>query len=324
MKIDNYALSMWQTCPAKYWLRIKHNWAPRRASAALEAGKILHRGLEEWYRTGNLVKAMNAIKDAWPVDDPMEDWRNMEKVLATMVEYTRRYSLAHEPFKIVGADGGDPVIEASFSIPTGMYLDICAECGNNVGEYGKQTLVAEARDLVVMGKCPICFGDLEPIEYGGIFDLLVEWNGVAYVVDHKTTTQFGPYYYSQYNPNNQITGYVWGAEQMSGRKVGGAVINVIAWYRSQGTKFDRQITTRTPADIATWLENVRQVCNQIQRAEMLGEFPMNTSACTLYGACEFKRVHELSTEREREAMLSMSYEQRPWDHEARDEVAKNG
>lgn len=315
MRIDNTAHQLFLTCPAKFNLRMIQNWAPKKVSSALNAGKVLHSGLEEWYRSGNLVTSLQACRDAWPAGIISDDFRNLEKVLSTLVSYTRKYDA--EPWKIVGAAEGDPQVECSFTVPTGFYLNHCEACGfDNSGLEGWNG---------TQSQCANCGADLEPIEYGGIFDLLVEWAGTIYVVDHKTTTQFGQYYHTQWKPNNQITGYVWGAQQMSGRRVGGAVINVIAWYKASATKFDRHITTRDPADITAWLENVRQVANLIHRAKILNEFPMNTGSCTMYGKCEYHRVHEMSDERQQRGMLQMYYEQRPWDFERRDEEpAANG
>ncbi len=309
MILDNTALSTFLTCPAKYDLRMMQNWAPKKVSSALNAGKVLHRGLEEWYRTGNLVQSLQACKDEWPAGLISDDFRTLEKVLSTLVEYTKRWS--SEPWTILE-------VEQSFTQPTGLWLNLCPNCRRDCSDV--------LRDMNE-GETPTCYAcdtPLEPIEYGGIFDLLVEWSGKLYVLDHKTTTQFGSYYNYQWRPNNQITGYVWGAQQLSGRPVDGAIINITAWYKSSATKFDRHITNREPVDVAHWLENLRRVANIIHRARLLGEFPQNTSACTLYGLCEFHKVHERADPQQQAGMLSMYYEQRPWDHERRDEAAPTG
>lgn len=311
MILDNYTLTTFMTCPAKYQLNILQNWRPRRSSAALNAGQVLHKGLEEWYRTGSLSKALIAIHQAWPADHPVDDFRDLNKVISTMTAYANHYP--DEGFSVVGAKEGQPQLEVSFTLPTGMCLDVCNECSfDNVND----RLSGNMADPML---CNNCNAPLESIDYGGIFDLLVERQGMLYVVDHKTTTMFGPKYWYQYKPNNQITGYLWGAAKLSGARIGGSIINVIAWYKSQATKFDRQITTRSPAEIEVWLENVRMIANLIHRANLTGQYPLNTGACTLYGQCEYHRVHELATPREQQKMLEMHYEIRKWDHEARDE-----
>jgi hypothetical protein len=311
--LDNTTIETFTTCPAKYLLRIREGLAPKKVSSALNAGKVLHSGLEVWYKTGDLGQALQACKDKWDPTIVSDDFRNLEKILGTLVTYTKNYPT--EKFKILGVDTGDTIVEDSFTLPTGMVLDMCPVC--HFDHAKEHTAVREA---YLSGKCFNCDLPLEPIQYGGIFDLLVDWAGTLYVLDHKTTTQFGQYYHTQWKPNNQITGYVWGAQELSGRKVGGAVINVIAWYKASPTKFDRHITTRDAHDIVEWKENVRQIANLIHRANLLGEYPLVTKSCIMYGKCEYHMLHESSNPQVREGLKSMYYEHRPWDHERRDEV----
>ena len=314
MILDNTTIETFMTCPAKYLLRIKQGWAPKRVSSALNAGKILHTGLEVWYKTGSQLAAIQAVKDSWDPTIISDDFRNLEKILGTLATYTSVYP--SEKFKIIGADAGDPMVEVSFTLPMGMYLDMCPVCLHRQSHVFDD----ERRPEGWEPKCFNCGADLEPIEYGGIFDLLIDWAGTIYVMDHKTTTQFGSSYHNQWRPNNQITGYVWGAQELSGRRVGGAVINVIAWYKASATKFDRHITNRDPVDIVVWKENVRRIANLIQRANLLDEFPLNTKSCTLYGLCEYHRLHERSDPQVQQGLLQLHYEHRPWDHERRDEA----
>jgi hypothetical protein len=281
MKIDNFLLTMFQACPLKYKLRALEHWTARRKSAALGFGGALHEGLAAWYRTGDPRQALNAINNSWPDNLPVDDWRTKDKALQVMYDYMQRYS--REPFKVVGVPDA-PMIECTFTLDTGLTLE-----------------------------------DGEPIEYGGIFDGLVEWDGSVYVLEHKTTSQLGSFYFNQYNPNNQITGYIWAAGKLSGQRVGGAIINAVGLYKSSPTKFERQITNRNKVQIEEWLQNVKHVCQQIRDCERRGFWPMHTPSCTQYGRCEFHDVHVLGTERERNAMLEMSYHREEWSYEDRDD-----
>ena len=196
------------------------------------------------------------------------------------------------------------MVEVPFTIDTGMFLS-CAKCRTPWDRKGSV--------------CTKCGSLLEPIEYGGIFDTLVDF-GVdqVYILEHKTTSQLGAYYFNQYKPNNQVSGYIWAARQLTGKRVGGAIINAIGWYKSGTTKFERQISTRNDEEITEWLEQVRMLCEAIQTAKLTGEFPMHSAACTLYGLCEFHQVHTQSTEIARSRMLEMNYIQEQWDYERRD------
>lgn len=304
MKIDNFALTMFQTCPAKYLLRIQNNWTTRRKSAALGFGGAFHEGLAEWYRTKSRSKALVAIDEAWPANLPIDDWRTKAKCVETMLGYVREYP--EETFSIVGAGSGNPLVEVTFTLPTGMFLP----CPGHWEDTSEAIYMRES-------KCWICSGERELIEYGGIFDALVEASGMVYVLEHKTTSQLGSYYFRQFKPNNQVTGYVWGASVLSGRKVGGAIINAIGVYKSSASKFERQITTRTPGDIELWLRSVFATCVQIKDCQTRGAWPMHTGSCTMYGACEFHDVHVLSTETEQQKRLEQDYVQDEWIYEER-------
>lgn len=311
MKIDNFALTHWQSCPAKYDLRINQQWTSRRKSGALGAGGALHLGLASWHRNKDLQAAVLAIHEGWPVSTPIDDWRTEEKVITTMIEYTKVYP--HELWTVVGAPD-NPVIEVPFTIGTGMYLT-CTRCLNTAVDKHQP-------------RCGTCDADLEEIEYGGIYDLLIDYSSKSYVCDHKTTSMFGKSYFNQFKPNNQMTGYVWAANRLTGfsdfsgasrMNVTGALINVIAWKAKGKTEFDRQITDRSPADIAEWLEFLYLECLAIQRHKITATWPMRTESCiSKYGACEYHSVHTLSHASERKSRLETDYIRDNWDYELRD------
>jgi hypothetical protein len=279
MKVDNFALSMFSTCPAKYALRIREGWSAGRPSAALGFGGATHEGLAAWYRTHDIKQMLLAVDEAWPSAMPIDDWRTKEKCLRLMTEYCKEYP--EESFRVVGFPE-NPLIECTFTLDTGLRLD-----------------------------------DGEIIEYGGIFDGLVEFADSVYVLEHKTASKYDTYYFDRFKPDNQTSGYVWAAGEMSGRRVGGAIINGIFIYKASATKFERRITTRSPQDISAWLENVRRICQMIRDCERKGEWPMFTGSCTQWGLCEYHAVHVLSTATEQQRLLEQDYQRTTWDYEAR-------
>lgn len=304
MKIDNFALTGWQKCPSWYNLRINQGWTTKYRSGALGFGGAFHEGLAVWYRTHDINQALMAIKSSWPENLPTDDWRTLAKCVTVFTEYVRRYP--SESFKIVGGLE-NPMIEVPFTLDTSMCLPVCKECGWDNGEYA----ISESHT------CANCRSPLEPIEYGGIFDGLVEFGGQIYVFEHKTASQMGAGYFNQFKPNNQITGYVWAGSQLSGQRVNGAMINAIGLYKASPTKFERSITSRSPAEIAEWMNYLWHEACAIDKHKRDGVWPFRTSSCTLYGRCEYHSVHTLSSELERERMLEQDYKQEHWDYEQR-------
>src|SRR5437867_2986696 len=151
-----------------------------------------------------------------------------------MIKYVGQYP--YETFRVIGWPE-DPLVERTFTLRTGLYLD--CQCG-------PQAKIVTPDNTTPM--CTKCGEHLEEIEYGGIFDGLVEWDSSVYVLEHKSTSQLGSYYFDQFKPNNQITGYIWGGGTLSGMRVGGAIVNAIGVYKASPTKFERQITNRSKED----------------------------------------------------------------------------
>lgn len=300
VKIDNFALTMHQTCPAKYKLRIHDGWQSRRRSGALGQGSAIHAGLATWYRTGLIEDAIASIRSAWDDSTPVDDFRTLDKAIEVMKAYISVYP--KESWTVVEGPASQ-LVEVAFTIDTEMYCD-CDKCG----------CASQAN-----GDCVNCHTQCEPIEYGGIFDLLAEFGNKVYVVDHKTASQMGAYYFDQFKPNNQMTGYIWAAQQLSGRVVDGCIINAICITKSGKITFNRNITTRTEREIERWLGDLRTTCNEIRYHERTGQWPMRTGSCQQYGKCEFYDVHVLSTDKEQQQRLDQDYIFSPWDYEARDE-----
>lgn len=312
MIVDNFSLSLFQACPALYDLRIRRGFVPVRRRAALNFGGAIHLGLAEWYRTGDAKKAVGIIVEKWPAGQPEEEWRTLQKATSVMAEYIQEYPV--ENFKIIGAPEA-PLIERAFTLDTGLYLQ-CEVCG-------KYALDTDKYD----GCCSQCKAALEPLQYGGIIDGGILFADHVYTLEHKTTTQLGgkkegsdsTYYFNQFKPNNQVTGYIWGLSKLSNLPVGGAMINAIGLYKSDSTRFKRHLTSRTPSEIEEWRMNVLATANDIRRAEKQNIWPWRTQSCTLYGLCDFHNVHVLSDNVAREKRLEQDYRVSKWDHEARED-----
>lgn len=324
MVIDNFALTMGQSCPAKFDLRMNQGWSPRRKSGALGFGAALHEGLAAWYRSGGKIEdALMAIKKSWPENHPDQDWRTMEKCAQVMLEYARHYG--SESFRILGYPE-NPQIENHFALDTGRHLPICGRAVVDPDTHLRSWVPGCNYDNTDeflsngdLGICHSCGKPLDTLEYGGIFDGIVEFAGRYFILEHKSTSQLGAYYFDQFKPNNQVSGYIWGARQLSGQPVGGAIINAIGIYRASPTKFIRQITTRTDHELEVWLDNVWFEAANLQRYYATGYWPQRTQACTLYGKCEFHNVHVLSHEREQQLLLEQDYVREEWDFVRRDE-----
>jgi hypothetical protein len=308
MKVDNSALSQFD-CPAKYDLRIRRQIVPLKRKVSLSFGGVVHTGLAEWYRTGNAKAALSAIADHWPDVMPSDDFRTKDYAMKVMAAYILEYP--SESWKVLqGAEGA--IVEQAFTVDTEMTLD-CQVC---LG--GKEP----TRDISDK-RCTVCGSLLERILYGGIIDVGAEFGDTLWVVDHKTTTVLGKesstYYFLRYNPDNQMTGYIWGLKKLTNRRMGGAIINALGLYKSGEIRFKRHPTARNEFQINEWLRSVRQKCNAIKQCEREGFWRLETSQCMNYGECEYHSIHTLMDSVSREKRIEAEYMKSEWNYEDRDD-----
>lgn len=289
---DNYARSQHERCPELYRLRIVEGYASTKTSDAVNIGIHLHHGLAEWYRTGDREAAKAKIAATWTNTESLDDWRTLHKALEVMDDYCDEYPV--EAFTMLTQGDGKPFIEATFALDTGMKTI-----------YGT------------------------PIEYGGIFDgPLAELASEIYFMDHKSTSRAEDRWMDEYHVSSQITGYIWGAQRLTGRKVAGAYINQIVLYRVGRTKFRREVTVREPVQIEEFLHDLWRQANEIEASmhtvkvdgEVISpEWRRNRSACVgKYGNCTFYDVCKLANLADRQDKLRSAYIISPWDFEKAD------
>lgn len=145
--------------------------------------------------------------------------------------------------------------------------------------------------------------------YCGRVDLVVEWNGDSYVVDHKSSGRISSFCD---RPNHQFSGYVVGTRVL-GIPTTGAIINLLA-VLSPATKvpldqrFRRVISPRTPFELDDWRIHVLNTKEEIHRAVDSGRFERKTSNCTW---CPYKKLCN-STPDTVEAVASGLYKESIW------------
>src|SRR5438477_6464093 len=91
MIVDHTALSTFEACPAKYYLRIVKGYTPLRVEMPLSFGSVIHHALAEWYRTGDLVSSLEAIQQHWPAVVPDGDFRTKDYALRVVNGYINHY-----------------------------------------------------------------------------------------------------------------------------------------------------------------------------------------------------------------------------------------
>lgn len=316
MKVDNTMLLGYQKCPLYYRERHELHWASRYASGALGHGGAIHEGLKAWYQhmkdgsptTIGAQAALEAINDAWPENHPIDDFRTKERAMRLMVEYIKKYP--SESFTILE-------VEVPFCFELGRAILWCQNC-----QFENPPLAGG----LPREHCSGCGAALEPIEYGGIFDCLTAFGpasqSVNYVLEHKTTRELGGQYFVQWEIHNQVTGYSWGASQVSGKLIGGANVNVLCLTQGGNMKFDRRMIGVSQSQIEEWKNDVAFTCNNIARSQRLGIWPKHTDSCvSKFGTCLYHSVHLLGDPEDRRRRFETDYIKSEWDFERRDDAA---
>lgn len=125
--------------------------------------------------------------------------------------------------------------------------------------------------------------------FSGLIDQQIEWNGRLWIRDFKTTSRKEDFT-KKFNPSHQFTGYVWAAQQLSGRRVEGVIIENVYNTKTKGPEFIPTLASRTTADIDHWLEWIEHVYDRWEESVEKEFWPMYTSACGDFGGCFFREA----------------------------------
>lgn len=159
-----------------------------------------------------------------------------------------------------------------------------------------------------------------PLRYGGRIDQVIEWNGKLWIRDFKTTTMMGRTYAFQFDPDHQISGYVWAVRELSGRDVEGALIETVYNTKTKGPEFHDFLVTRSRNAIEEWQQDMRTELIDMKRNMDASRFPKRTVACDDYGGCQWREVCLKDSWYTRERLLEASTVHEPWDFMRRYDV----
>lgn len=148
------------------------------------------------------------------------------------------------------------------------------------------------------------------ISYLVKMDKVVKMNGNIYVMDYKTTTSKGAYFFNNFDPNMQVDGYVDYVMRKYGSCSGFLPIAMFHGYRSKKSKlgeagfwcrFDYQPVNRTKEQITNFEEEVKEWVNRLNSDTM---FPKNKGNCCGFKGCEYR---ELCLANDDEGIMSNLY-----------------
>lgn len=154
----------------------------------------------------------------------------------------------------------------------------------------------------------------------GRIDKIIEWDGVTWVMDHKTTSQLGPQFFRMHTPNLQFDGYTWAAHRLGYTNCQGVLVDAIlvakglleTSSRAKLSPLARDFAVRTQDDLADYVNHAWAVQRDIKLCEDSGEWTPNFDACTYYGECPYRRICKEPKDI-REKVIEMDYRVEHWD-----------
>lgn len=130
----------------------------------------------------------------------------------------------------------------------------------------------------------------EDVTYACRMDAVIRWQGGSiYVMEHKTTSGLGYYFFDNFTLNHQVDGYTMGCKDKYG-ECEGVLVDAISTAKNPKDRFLRDIVTRTIDQQKNFTKEVIDIARNIEYAIEKDSFPMNKSMCSYYGACPYRQL----------------------------------
>jgi hypothetical protein len=288
---DSTSLGWLKTCPRLYYYNQIEGWRSREESVHLRFGIEYHKALQD-YDTERAagIGHDDAVHDVvrelllrtweWKSD---HNTKNRDFLVRTVIWYLDKFE--NDPAETFIMENGKPAVEVSFRFEL---------------DYGPQ---ARSDDGTVAD---------QPYLLCGHLDRVVNFSGELYVMDRKTTGSTpSPYYFNQFEPNNQMTLYTLASQVVFQAPIRGVIIDA-AQIGVGFSRFTRGFTYRTPDQIEEWLGDLRYWLRLAESFATEGHWPMNDTACDKFGGCKFREICSKSPQ-VREQFLKGNFDRsEPW------------
>lgn len=271
---DSTSLGWLKECPRKYYYQMIKGYRPKGESVHLKFGLIYHSALELYDK---LKADLGSPRD--------HEQALFEVVRYCLTETWNPESVNPTTGEIIAAhpwDSGHNVKTRETLLRSVIwYLEHFKD------DPAKTVILANGKPAVELSfKMPL----EEPYILSGHLDRVVEFNGNRYVSDRKTcSTTISPYYYNQFEPNNQMSLYSIASKIVFDAPVSGVMIDA-AQVAVGFTRFGRGFTYRTPDQLEEWLDDTRAWFRLAEGYAEKDYWPMNDKSCNNYGGCAFRHI----------------------------------
>jgi len=280
---DFTMLSTFMECPAKFYQRHEeHLQSIDFAPAALILGGGLHNSLAYYY---NAIAQQRTGLDLKQLADDMKQ--------AFVAECAEPIKANRFPLTQADARDGKRCVFKAFDI-----------IENYINHYGydmfDEIIDVETPFAIIIPYFDQLSKEEGEIIYVGRRDALVSWNGRLHVLEHKTSSMVTKFYIESWNLDYQVSGYIKAAQELTGKDISRAIVNVLGVYKSDTPRFERIPCSRSPKQLDAFTGQINSITKTIlslrQRVEN-GEDPYEVfwrapkachkwnSRCQFHGLC---------------------------------------
>lgn len=262
---DSTSLGYLKTCPRLYQYTMLEGWQARGESVHLRFGIEYHHALQDYDLSRAAgISHNDAVHDTIrelmvrTADfDSDHKTKTRESLIRTTVWYLDKFK--DDPAQTFILPSGKPAVEQSFRFEL---------------EWGPQSEQGAHQKYLLSGH----------------LDRVVTYNDDLFVMDRKTTS-YAPteWYFSKYEPDNQMSLYALASKVVLDAPVRGVIIDA-AQIKEDETIFGRGFTYRTPDQLTEWVADLHYWFALAEQYAVAGHWPMNDTACDKFGGCRFRQI----------------------------------
>lgn len=292
---DSTSLGYIKACPRLYQYTMLEGWVPKDDSIHLRFGIEFHTAVQDYENLradgegfdnalAEVVRRLLVRVKDWDPDPTTKagNYKNPRTLLQLVVDYFDQFR--SDPCETFILDNGRPAVELSFRFE----LDFGPQAAQT---HGSHELDEDAAKLVAMGVDPGLTMVAQPYILCGHLDRVVSFNSDLFVLDHKTTTTYpSDYYFNGFSPNNQMTLYSIAGKITLGTAISGVIVEASQICLETPNKIVRRPTYRTTEIEEEWLRDLEYHLNAAEAYAAADHWPMNDTACGMYGGCKFREV----------------------------------
>lgn len=318
---DSTSLGYIKGCPRLYQYVMIDGWQGKTESLHLRFGIEYHLALQDYdiFRA-NDIDHDDAVHDVVQalllrtgdfrpsVEDygNVAKYKNRENLVRTVIWYLDHFK--DDPATTYIMENGKPAVELSFRFEL--------DWGPTTAEQ-KCVNGHDRCDGGPVHGCPYC--ERQPYLLSGHIDRVVEYSGDLYAMDRKTTkSQPGSWYYSMYEPDNQMTLYTLASRVILNTPVKGVIIDA-AQIQIDASKFGRGFTFRTQEQLEEWLKDLAYVFEAAEKYATENYWPQNDKHCNSFRSeesgqvgCPFREVCSKSPQVRDRFLASNFVKGEPW------------